>query len=472
MGTQNSTPFAAGLRRTSLSHGILAALFVMLLAGQALALIRVGRGNDPVPDNNWPAGSVELTNLKTRVGWWEGPPFGGGQWTFLYRGDAKALQEAIDLFAKIRAPRLDVFIHDGGPVENGFLKDEKDPKASTRVDWSFTVWDPRSWNQLYNNPSSRFSADDPNGGFRKGVDPPRMDLFAGGKGIDLSAIKMPAGVTVTDERASAAGIAGGSAVIADFYDMETSKPVAGAQIILRKSKGRNEYETAATGTADEKGHLLLKSVPAGSYEVVASADGYVPRMVGYAEFRGDTLKRFTIEFAAPAQIDGTVSDTKGKPIAGVNVRADTVMASNGRGYLLTEQKLVTTDENGHFVITGLPRGSVQLFTYGKTYAPLDVLAAHAVPSQNVALRMTATGKIKGKVYTKEATAFQGSVMANPPKDPIGKWGGGMRVAPDGSYQFDDVPPGEYVLTTDGTPMPGTLIKVEAGKTTEKDLVGR
>ncbi|MDB5290725.1 MAG: hypothetical protein JWL69_1966, partial [Phycisphaerales bacterium] len=152
MGTQNSTPFAAGLRRMSLSHGILAALFVMLLAGQALALIRVGRGNDPVPDNNWPAGSVELANLKTRVGWWEGPPFGGGQWSFLYRGDAKALQEALDLFAKIRAPRLDVFIHDGGPVENGFLKDEKDPKASTRVDWSFTVWDPRSWNQLYNNP--------------------------------------------------------------------------------------------------------------------------------------------------------------------------------------------------------------------------------------------------------------------------------------------------------------------------------
>src|SRR5258708_20881979 len=105
-------------------------------------------------------------------------------------------------------------------------------------------------------------------------------------------------------------------------------------------------------------------------------------MVGYAEFRGDTLKRFTIELAGPAQIDGTVSDTKGKPIAGVNVRADTVMASNGRGYLLTEQKLVTTDENGHFVIMGLPRGSVQLFTYGKTYAPLHVLPAPPVPSPN------------------------------------------------------------------------------------------
>ncbi|MDB5304134.1 MAG: hypothetical protein JWM97_1683 [Phycisphaerales bacterium] len=466
----NAQSFAASC--TSLSHFTLALILMMLLAGQAPALIIVGKGNDPVPDNNWPAGSLELANLKTRVGWWEGPPFGGGQHCFLYRGDAKALQEALDLFAKIRAPRLDVFVHDGGPSESGFLKDEKDPKASTRVDWSFTVWNPASWNQLYNKPSSRFSADDPNGGFHKGVEPPRMDLFVGGNGIDLASIKMPAGVTVTDERASAAGIAGGSAVIADLYDMETSKPVAGAQIVVRKSKGQNAYETAATGTADEKGHLLLKSVPAGSYEIVASADGYVPRMVGYAEFRGDTLKRYTVELAAPARIEGTVADTRGKPIAGVNVRADTVMASNGRGYPMTERKLVTTDENGRFVIEGLPRGSVQLFTYGKTYAPLDVLAAHAVPSHDVALRMTATGKIKGKVYTKEATAFSGSVSANPPKDPIGKWGGGMRVAPDGSYQFDDVPPGEYVLTTDGRQMPGTLITVKAGETTEKDLVGR
>ncbi|MDB5331070.1 MAG: hypothetical protein JWP03_2221 [Phycisphaerales bacterium] len=452
--------------------GVLAGLLVMLLTAQAPALIMVGRGNDPVSDHNWPAGSLDLANLKSRVGWWEGPPFGGGQWCFLYRGDAKAAQAALDLFAKIRAPRLDVFVHGDGPVENGFLKDEKDPKSDTHVDWSFTVWNPESWNHLHNGANSRFSAEDPNGGYHQGVEPPRIDLYVGGKGIDLASIKMPAGVTVTDERASAAGIDGGSAIIADFYDMSTSKPIDGAQIRLENSGPKKEGAAAVTGKADAKGHLLLKGVPAGSYQVLASAEGYVARVLGYAEFRGDTLKRFTVELAAPGEIEGTVTDTRGKRIAGVNVRADAVVASNGRGYLLPESKLAVTDDNGHFVISGLPHGSVQLFTYGKSYAPLDVLAVHAVPGRDVALHMTATGTLKGKVYTKAAEPFKGSVMANPPKDPIGKWGGGMNVKPDGSYLFENVPPGDYVLTTDGRPMPGILVTVKAGETTEKDLVGR
>src|SRR5947209_19599947 len=94
---------------------------VWLWAIPALALIVVGRGNDPVHDNNWPAGSMEVANLKTRVGWWEGPPFGGGEHTLLYRGDEAAFQAALDAFARIKAPRLDLFVHDGGPAESTFL---------------------------------------------------------------------------------------------------------------------------------------------------------------------------------------------------------------------------------------------------------------------------------------------------------------------------------------------------------------
>src|SRR5688500_13088747 len=81
---------------------ILAGAFLALLvAAPALGLIQVGRGNDPVRDHNWPAGSLDVANLKTRVAWMEGPPFGGGQHTFLYRGDTAALQAALDLFGKI-----------------------------------------------------------------------------------------------------------------------------------------------------------------------------------------------------------------------------------------------------------------------------------------------------------------------------------------------------------------------------------
>src|SRR5437764_1236577 len=100
---------------------LFAGLLILLLCAVAQALILVGRGNDPVQDHNWPAGSLELANLKSRVGWYEGPPFGGGQHCFLYRGDHNALQQAIDLFARIGAPQLEVVVHEG-PSSSAFLK--------------------------------------------------------------------------------------------------------------------------------------------------------------------------------------------------------------------------------------------------------------------------------------------------------------------------------------------------------------
>jgi hypothetical protein len=47
-----------------------------------------------------------VANLKSRVGWWEGPPFGGGEWHFLYRGDQAAFEATLAAFAAIRAPVL------------------------------------------------------------------------------------------------------------------------------------------------------------------------------------------------------------------------------------------------------------------------------------------------------------------------------------------------------------------------------
>src|SRR4051812_40304803 len=92
---------------------VLALLILLLIASAAPALIMVHKGNDPTQDHNWPAGSLEVANLKTRVGFWEGPPFGGGQYCFEYRGDAAAFQAALDAFAKVKAPKLELYVHEG-----------------------------------------------------------------------------------------------------------------------------------------------------------------------------------------------------------------------------------------------------------------------------------------------------------------------------------------------------------------------
>lgn len=176
-----------------------AVFVVMTLLDVALpssALILSGAGNNPVSDPGWPSGGLALANLQSRVGWWEGPPFGGGEWQFLYRGNAKALTEALTSFAAIRAPSLELVIHDG-PQTNIFIKDRGDG----RVDWTFTVWVSAKWIELYNNPTNNWNSTDPN--FHKPVAPPQLDVYIGGGEIDWSQIKVPSAIHVRDERSPA-----------------------------------------------------------------------------------------------------------------------------------------------------------------------------------------------------------------------------------------------------------------------------
>ena len=162
----------------------LVALLTALFSRDASALITGGLGNDPVRDAGWPLGAVDVANLKTRIGWWEGPPFGGGQYQYLYRGSTDDFNAALDAFAGIRAPLLELIVLDG-PNESFWLKidrNEKDkPKPDPRIDWTFDVWVPASWHRLYNHPKSVYAADQP--AFRRPCDPPRIHVYIGGGGV-------------------------------------------------------------------------------------------------------------------------------------------------------------------------------------------------------------------------------------------------------------------------------------------------
>jgi hypothetical protein len=446
----------------------------------APALIMTGRGNEPVRDNGWPAGAVEVANLPSRVGWWEGPSFGGGQHQFLYQGDVAQSQAALELFAKIRAPELRLVIHEG-PHESPFLQDKRNPETDTHVDWTFTVWNAQSWHHLYNNPTSVFDSDDPSGAFRRPVDAPCLDVYVGGTdatGIDWRQVKVPAHLQVSDERAIAAGYPAdaGSVIRGDVYDLATSKPVGGARLMVEKTPGQNKWEQIAAGTADANGHVELKNVPAGSYRLSLAAEGYVPRVLVNARLGNHTLKEYTVYLALPAAVQGTVTDTAGKPIAGAKVRADNVMGIDGRGYLLAQRPETKTDEQGRFELSGLPRGYLRLHASDATHQILDSLKVYLVPAEKVSLKMTATGTVKGKVLRSDGTpAADADVSIDPQGERIGHWGGAMKARPDGMFQFANVPPGKYTLSANpplarmGTDPNAKPIEVTAGQTVEVEL---
>jgi hypothetical protein len=143
----------------------------LVVSANAFALITGGVGNEPVRDAGWPLGAVDVANLKTRVGWWEGPPFGGGQYQYLYRGNTDDFNAALQALAKVRAPLVELVVLDG-PEESFWLKIDRGvdrggkgadkPKVDARIDWTFDVWVPGNWHRLYNNPKSVYASDQPN----------------------------------------------------------------------------------------------------------------------------------------------------------------------------------------------------------------------------------------------------------------------------------------------------------------------
>jgi Carboxypeptidase regulatory-like domain len=460
----------------SLRDGISALVLIFLLLGSialtpsAQALIMVGRGNSPVEDPGWPEGALAVGNLPWRVGWFEGPPFGGGEWQFLYRGDNQAFAEALEKFAAIRAPALDVVVHDG-PENNIFLKDDQNTNSDTRIDWSFDVWIPESWNRLYNS-SNTFLAGQRQ--YRQPVDPPRLDVYIGGGGqLDWAKFTVPNNVRVRDERASAAGVdlSGGSMIRATITDIATGKPVAGAHLILDKltyvagTNGHWEKERLAEVTSDSAGLAQIERIQTNYICVSVTAEGYAPREVVRQNLHRTNLLKLSAELARAASIDGIVVDDAGKPVSGANVRPMVQLSSNGLGYdngsnfEPFDKSMVTTDAEGRFEFRELPTGYVQFYAQAQGYYFTDSRTTFNVPSNQVVLHLRAAGDVSVAVTDKDGkpiSKYEGNpVTVNlDPKDAVGvgAWSSMATVNEEGRCVFHNMPPGEYRVTS--RPNPG------------------
>jgi protocatechuate 3,4-dioxygenase beta subunit len=251
------------------------------------------------------------------------------------------------------------------------------------------------------------------------------------------------------------------------------------QVAVEKHSGQDAWEQVAAAKSDADGKFELKGVPPGSYRVTASSQGYAPRALGYVGVQKDTLKRFTIHLTPAVSVGGTVTDPDGRPLAGVKVRADSVTSIDGRGYEPPRRVEATTDEKGKFNLTGLPKGHAQLFAHAKNLSHIDPLAVQTLPSE-VTLRMTQTGDVRGKVLDPAGDPVGGpagsvSISLTPEGgQAIGKWSGSMNVNPDGSYAFENVPPGKYLLSTNplaslGKDPDAKPVEVKGGETAQVDV---
>ncbi len=471
--------------RLHFAMGVITMCSALVCPRTALALIMSQAGNNPVTDPGWPAGAMAVANLPSRVGYWEGPPFGGGQYEFDYRGDTDALNAALTNFAAIRAPALDIVLHDG-PQTNVFLglDNPNSGPSAARLDWSFTVWIPASFHRLYNNPAQGFLLF----GFGQPLDPPRMDIYVGDGLVDWAKVKMPENVHVRDDRYAAARVkpVGGALVHMDIYDMATGKPVTGVHVtVIRRTNDtpKLEYATIAEVKGDDSGRVDVAKIPAGWQKMTLEAPGYVSESLGEEYYTERTYKELTIQLAKPASVSGTTVDTEGKPLKGVKVQAFRMMGIDGRGYPALTAVEATTDNAGRFELNGLPSGYVVLFASKPGQHFDDVNKIHSVPGENVVLRLTGAGGITVRFSDKSGKPLPTvsgrqvwvSVESATPQETPGWRNSGFADA-DGKCEFKDVPPGEYRVTTRTNPGDNNpkhtsdrVIHVKAGESTTEDV---
>ncbi len=397
-------------------------------------MITGGEGNRPVTDPGWPKGAAAIFNIPGRIAWWEGPPFGGGQWHAECRGDAKVFNAVLADFAKLDVKTKRVIVHDG--VGHSFwlnLNREPAKQDAAKMDWVFVVWQPASWERLRTLPAD-FNPTDARDA--ETGPPAQIDVYTGGQ-LRWSDLTVPAGLEVVDERLEAHGFTTADGVVLEgkVIDLATKQPLA-ARVRLERiepqPKGGYHYEAVAEAAADAQGHWVLKKTPAGWYRVVVEADGFVPRVAGYGQF--DDQPRwysYNGKLARPGPVSGRVTDDDGHPLAEVEVRFDHVVADGGGGrYEVPRDSLsTTTDADGRFRSDQVPIGHATIWMTKSGYCRPGLGQPITTPAKDVALSMQKAARVRVTVDFTGTERPAGYIAHIEPEggEAVGKWSGSGNI---------------------------------------------
>ena len=133
---------------------------------------------------------------------------------------------------------------------------------------------------------------------------------------------------------------------------------------------------------DNEGRFAFRDLTRGSYTISANKPGYADGATGRMRPNGPAqpiqladnqrVGDVTIRLFKLASISGTITDTTGEPVVGVQVRAYRRTLIAGRRILSTNGPITNTDDRGLYRFGGLTPGEyvVAVLTFTQT-APAD-----------------------------------------------------------------------------------------------------
>ncbi|QDU54361.1 carboxypeptidase-like regulatory domain-containing protein [Aeoliella mucimassa] len=451
-------------------------LVLLLVTSPASALITGNVGNDPIDIPDWPAGAAECFNLPQRVAYWEGPPFGGGQYHGEFRGDTDALNTALEKFAAVESPNKRIIVESGVGGSFWLNSNRYSNKVDqAKIDWTFVVWRSESWNHLSASPPmiNPTSAAD-----REIGAPAEFTIYTGGN-IDWDQVQLPTGIKVIDRRLEAHGysLEDGLVVEGTLTDLATGEPLVGT--IQIDPAGDLQERKPTTLTTDDQGHWVSKIQTPGTYRVTASCDEYVSRQVGYVVYRNQPqwVDQST-QLSRGGEIAGRVLISSDEPLPGATVDLRHFATPAGERYDLPERKLTTTtNERGEFHFSSIPLGSVTVAFGKQGYSQNGLSPSVKVPSDDNDLQLVAAGNLTVTVQFASGEKPDEYLVEIEPEggNAVGKWGGSSQIDANNQATFQNIPPGTYEVwghpnpTNESQHTERQTVEIKGGETLTREI---
>ncbi|WUB68254.1 MFS transporter [Streptomyces sp. NBC_00582] len=246
--------------------------------------------------------------------------------------------------------------------------------------------------------------------------------------------------------ADAPARAGSGPVVSGRVCDSVGSGIAGATLTLVSPTGRQTGRVVAHGT----GRYELTAPAAGSYVLVASAEGHQPEAATVV--LGEQPLAHDLVLAGGGRVAGTVMSAEDGPV----VAGALVTVTDVRGEVLASEK---TDSHGRFECGELSTSDVTLTVNASGFRP-GALPVRTSEPEATALKVQLSSGAQLQGIVRAATGHKSLVDARVTLlDATGNVVGITTTGPDGAYAFTDLDAGEYSVVAAGYPAVARTVTV-------------